>query len=343
MPVTLNEIAKRVGVSASTVSRVLNNKADRYRISADTERKIFETAKKLKYKPNHVARGLRLQKTNTIGLVVPDVSNPFFASIAKRVQRTAHSMKYSVFVCNTDESIDMEVEQVNLLYRERVDGIIAMPVGSDYGHFSDWVKRDIPLVLLDRCFDAFEVDSVVVNNYQGAYDAIEHLIEHGHQRIAIVQGLVGTSTNDARLSGYKEALSDNGVPIDDSLIVGGDFTQETGYMEAKLLLSMDEPPTAIFLTSDMISLGALQAIDEEKLDIPGDLSLIVFDDPEFAPFLKCPLTAVRQPKERMGEVAVKLLNDKMQGRGSSNPRRIVLQPELVVRDSVAGPTPYVHA
>ncbi len=335
--VTLHDIAEEVGVSAPTVSRVLNNKAEKHRISEETEDAVLEAAKKLKYKPNLRARGLRLQKTNTLGLVVPDVSNPFFASITKRVQKTAHELGYTVVVCNTDENIDMEVAQVNLLYRERVDGIIAMPVGSDYSHFADWVKRDIALVLLDRCFDAFEVDSVVVNNYKGAYEAIEHLILAGHERIAIIQGLVGTSTNDARVKGYRDALAANDIVVDGSMIVGGDFRQETGYMETKLLLNLDEPPTAIFLTSDLISLGALQAIDEEELSVPQDVSLIVFDDFEFAPFLKCPLTAVRQPKERMGEVAVKLLSDKLQGRVNNKPRRIVLQPELIVRESVAAP------
>lgn len=336
MSTTLSDIADKADVSVSTVSRVLNEKASQSRISPETEELILRTARELNYKPNHLARGLRLQKTNTIGLVVPDVSNPFFASVTKRVQHVAHEMGYSLIVCNTDENLELEVEHVNLLYRERVDGLIAMPVGQRHEHFNEWMEQDLPLVLLDRCFETFDTDSVVVDNYRGAYEAVEHLIGFGHERIAIVQGLPGTSTSNARLEGYRDALQAHDLAVHDQLIVGEDFRKESGYYETKLLLNLEKPPTAIFLTSDLITLGSLQAIREEDLQIPGDVSLVVFDDFEFAPFLECPLTAVRQPKERMGEMAVKLLIKRLRGR-KSEPRQITLQPELIVRESGAPP------
>ena len=314
----------------------MNRKATAHRISAETEALILKTAEDLNYTANHLARGLRLKKTNTIGLVAPDISNPFFAHIIKRVQDVAHERGYSLIVCNTNENLDLEVEQVNLLHRKRVDGLIAMPVGQSYNHFEEWLRRDVPLVLLDRCFESLTVDSGVVDNYRGAYEATEHLLAFGHKRIALVQGLPGTYTNTSRLQGYSDALAAHGVERDERLIVGGDFRQEKSYIETKLLLTLDEPPTAIFATGDLITLGALQAIYEEGLRIPDDVSLLSFDDFDFAPFLRCPLTAVQQPKEVMGETAVKLLTERLSD-VAKTPRRIVLRPSLIVRDSVSGP------
>lgn len=334
MAATLNDIAERAGVSVSTVSRVLNNKAAKYRISPETEAQIQRIAEELRYRPNHVARGLRLKTTHTLGLVAPDISNPFFATIIKRVQNVAHDFEYSLVVCNTDENLDLEVEHINLLYRKRVDGLIAMPVGQQAAHYHEWIEKGIPLVLLDRCFDELQVPSVMVDNYSGAYEAVSYLLEAGHRRIAFVQGLPGTHTNTERLRGYKAALRDHGVAIDDQFIVGGDFRQENGYIETKLLLTLEHPPTAVFATGDLITLGALQAIYEEGLEIPDDISLITFDDFDFAPFLRCPLTAVQQPKEMMGEVAVKLLIDTLR-KPTPEIKRIVLKPKLIVRDSVA--------
>ena len=336
MAATLADIARQAGVSVSTVSRVLNQKATEHRISSETEALVLRTADELSYTANHLARGLRLSKTHTIGLVTPDISNPFFANVIKRVQDVAYERGYSLIVCNTNENIELEVEQVQLLGQKRVDGLIAMPVGQSSEHFEDWLDRGVPLVLLDRSFDALDVDSVVVDNYQGAYRATEHLIGFGHRRIAFVQGLLETYTNTARLQGYLDALAAHSVAFDPQLVVGGDFRREKGYVETKLLLTLDAPPTAIFATGDLITLGALQAIEEEHLSIPGDISLLSFDDFDFAPFLKCPLTAVQQPKETMGEMAVNLIVERIQG-GTTAPRRIVLRPELIVRESVASP------
>lgn len=336
MAVTLNDIAEMAGVSVSTVSRVLNKKATEYRISPDTEEVILDAARKLKYRPNQLARGLRLKKTNILGVVAPDVSNPFFAYIIKRVQNVAHQLGYSIVVCNTDENLEQEIEHVNVLYRNRVDGLIAMPVGQDYRHFQEWVEKGRPVVLLDRCFEGISTSKVLVDNFSGSYDAVAHLIDHGHERIAFIQGLPGTFTNTERLRGYHAALADHRIPVNDEMIVGGDFREENGYLETKLLLMMADPPTAIFATSDLITLGALKAIYEEGLTIPDDVSMVMFDDFEFAPYLKCPVTAVRQPKELMGEMAVKLLVDELKGE-SKGGRRVVLKTELVLRDSVARP------
>ena len=331
---TLNDIAMKAGVSVSTASRVLNNKASEYRISVDTETLVRQVAKELGYRPNHVARGLRLQTTNTVGLVAPDVSNPFFASIVKRVQTVAHDLGYSLVVCNTNEDSELEEEHLSLLDRKRVDGLIAMPVGQDSSQYHAWIETSVPLVLVDRCFDDLDVPSVVVDNYAGAYEATSFLAETGHRRIAFIQGLPGTYTNSERLRGYRDALHDYGLDPDPRLIVGSDFREENGYIETKLLLGLDDRPTVIFASSDLITLGALKAIYEEGYQIPADISLLSFDDFDFAPYLKCPLTVVRQPRELMGEVAVKLLAQQLEN-PSAEKKRVVLRPDLVLRESVA--------
>jgi LacI family transcriptional regulator len=336
MPVTLNDIAEHVGVSVSTVSRVLNNQAGKCRISRDTEEKIRDVAKELKYKGNHIARGLRMKKTHTLGVLAPDISNPFFAQIIKRIQSAAHAQGYSIVVCNTDESLDLEIEQVNLLHRKRVDGLIAMPVGQSHDHFDDWIQRGLGLVLVDRCFDELDTPAICVDNYRGAYEAVDHLARAGHSRIAIIQGLLGTFTNTARVRGYRDALAEHGIAVDEMLIRGGDFRQENGYVEAKLLVNLSDPPTAIFATSDLITLGVLNALAEEGLSVPEDLSLLAFDDFDFAPHLKCPLTVIWQPKEMMGELAVKLLIEQLDGERREG-KQMMLRPRLIVRESVAAP------
>ncbi|MHB8581327.1 MAG: LacI family DNA-binding transcriptional regulator [Ignavibacteriaceae bacterium] len=346
MAVTLNHIAEKAKVSVTTVSRVLNNKNKKYRISDETQKLVLKTAKALNYRPNELARGLRLKKTHTIGLVVPDISNPFFASVTRIIQTSAYKSGYSLIVCNTDENFKSEIEQVELLRSKGVDGFIIMPVGVDSRHIKELKNDNIPLVLLDRCFDDIKTNSVVVDNYLGAYNAIEHLVKYGHTRIAIIQGLLNTSTNNERVKGYKDILTKYGITIDQRLIVGKDFRKENGYVETKLLLNLESPPTAIFTFSDLITIGALQAIVEEGLSIPEDISLVAFDDTEFAPFLMAPLTAVSQPKELMGEIAVKMLIEEIKAKGKLEKKRITLKPKLIIRNSVrpiAGPQKVINA
>jgi len=335
MSVTVKDIASKLGISVSTVSRVLNDKAEKYRISTKTKKLVLQTAEELNYRPNFLARGLRLKKTKTIGLIIPDISNPFFAHVTRMIQLAIYKSGYSLIVCNTDENIDIEVEEIELLRSKGVDGFIILPVGTEYNHIEKLIQDKIPLVLLDRCFDELQTNAVIVDNYLGAYNAVQHLIENGHKRIAIIQGLPNTYTNNERVTGYKMALKDNKIPIDENLIVGNDFRKENGYIETKFLLNIDNPPSAIFTTSDLITLGALKAIFEEGIRIPEEISLVAFDEIEFAPFLIAPLSVVSQPKDLMGEIAVKILIDDIHGKTNEEKQRIVLKPKLIVRQSVS--------
>lgn len=334
MAITLVDIAKKSGLSVSTVSRVINKKTKKYRISREVELMVLKAAKELNYRPNQLARSLRLKKTQTIGLVAPDISNPFFAQIIKTIQTEVHKLHYSLVVCDSDESLELEVEHTNLLFSKGIDGLIVMPVGQQYQHFKFLLENGVPVVTVDRGFDELRTNMVVIDNYGGAFQAVEHLLSRGHRRIAIIQGLPGTFTSIGRLEGYRAALGKYGVPIDESLVVGKDFRKESGYIETKFLLQSLKRPSALFTTSDLITLGALQAISEEGLRIPGDISLVAFDDLESAEFFNCPITAVAQPKETLGEVAVKLLSDELSTPGQHEVKKIVLKPSLILRSSV---------
>ena len=334
MSITLEEIAKITGFSVSTVSRVLNQKSKTYRISVRTQELISKKAQELGYRPNDLARGLRLKRTHLIGLTVPDISNPFFAYITHIIQKNAYNFGYSLIVANTNEDIDTEIEQIELFRRKGIDGYIIMPVGTKHEHIADLILQNKPLVLLDRNIDKLNANCVVVDNYRGAYEAVDFLIKSGHNRIAVIQGLQNTYTNTERILGYKSALADNGIAIDESLIVGNDFRSENGYLSTKLLMNLNNPPTAIFTFSDLITLGALQAFKEDKIEIPEKISLVAFDDIDFGPYLVSPLTAVRQPRELMGEMAVKLLIEAIRDKAQNEKRKVVLESKLVVRESV---------
>jgi LacI family transcriptional regulator len=341
MAVRLSDIAKKSGLSVSTVSRVINKKTKKYRISKEVEQLVLKAAKDLNYRPNQLARSLRLKKTQTIGLVAPDISNPFFAQIIKTIQTELHKLHYSLVVCDSDESLELEIEHANLLFSKGIDGLIVMPVGQQYDHFQFLLDNGVPVVTVDRGFDELKTSMVVIDNEDGAFAAVEHLIRSGHRRIAIIQGLPDTFTTNGRLKGYRDALKRYRVPVDESLIVGKDFRKENGYIETKFLLKSAQPPTALFTTGDLITLGAIEAINEERLRIPQDISLVAFDDLESASFFSCPITAISQPREALGEMAVKVLYDGIRNPGRSEPRKIVLKPSLVLRNSVrviAGPS-----
>lgn len=334
MAITLEEIAKITGFSASTVSRVLTKQSKKYRISQVTEKVIIKKAKELGYRPNDLARGLRLKRSQLIGLMVPDISNPFFSYLTHIIQKKVYMNGYSLIVANTNEDIDTEVEQLEIFRRKGIDGYIIMPVGTKYEHLADLIEHKKPLVLLDRNIDELNVNCVVVDNYRGSYEAVQYLLNAGHKRIAIIQGLQNTYTNTERILGYKNALADNGITIDEELIVGNDFRRENGFISTKLLLKLNDPPTAIFTFSDLITLGTLHACKEEKIDIPDVISIVAFDDIDFAPYLVAPLTAVRQPREMMGEVAVKLLIDEIKNKTQTKKKKIILEPKLIIRKSV---------
>ncbi|MGH7492865.1 MAG: LacI family DNA-binding transcriptional regulator [bacterium] len=333
MAARLLEIAHKTGFSVSTVSRVLHDHSNKYKISAATKEVIRKAAEELGYRPNKLARGLRLNQTLEIGVIVPDIANPFFATLVKSIAGELRKSGYSIFVYDSDENTAIEAESVNILLEKKADGLIIAPVGQESLHLKEIVRAGMAWVMVDRCFESLQADAVSVDNARGAYLATQHLIREGHRQIAFIQGLPGTYVNEGRLQGYKQALLEANITIEDRLIVGDDFRNYNGYLETKLLLKQQEPPSAIFTAGDLIAMGALEALQEDHYRIPQDVSLITFDDPSFATHLSPALSTIAQPVEKMGEMAVKLLFRRLR-MPKVEWRRILLEPRLVVRDSV---------
>jgi LacI family transcriptional regulator len=331
---TLKTIAQRVGTSVSTVSRVLNGSARHYRISAETEARIRAVAKDLSFSPNLLAKGLRLRRSNTIGLVIPDISNPFFAAITHTVTVEARNRGFSLLLCDTQEDTGREIEAIALLQNRMIEGLIVLPVGQDGRHFDAFTAGHVPIVLVDRYFPNLRLPYVAADNALGAVLATRHFIARGHRRIACICGLPGSTANDDRVRGYRTALAEAGIPIDERLIVGQSFGSQTGYIETKLLVQRFKDLTAILALSNLIGFGILQALAEEGIAIPDRISLISFDDQPYSAFLATPMTTVRQRNAEMGQLAVKLLFDRIAGGAGAVAEGITLPTELIERNSV---------
>ncbi|MCK4558268.1 MAG: LacI family DNA-binding transcriptional regulator [Calditrichia bacterium] len=331
---TLKTLSSKLGFSETTISRVLNGKAEKYRISKKTADIIIQSAKDLNFTPNILARGLRLKKTHTLGLVIPDISNPFFASIARSVEREARKFGYSIILCDTEENTNIEIKSVQLLRGRNMEGLVVAPVGQTASHLEDVYNAGLPIVIIDRCFPNKNLPYVTSDNYQGAYEAISYLIDNGHRRIACIQGLENTSPNNDRIRGYKDALLNNHIPYVKSIIVGDSFGELNGYTEAKILLKKKDRPTAIFAFSNLISLGALKAIEEENLSVPEDISIVAFDDQPYFDHLATPMSSVAQQHNEIGQIATKIIFKQIKSKTSSVAEGVLIPTKLIKRASV---------
>ncbi|HEY3321806.1 MAG TPA: LacI family DNA-binding transcriptional regulator [Planctomycetota bacterium] len=338
---TLKSIAEQLGVSTTAVSHVLNGNARLYRISRQTEENVQALASKLSFAPNQLARSLRLSRSQSIGLVVPDISNPFFASTARGVEDQARQRGFSVLLCDTQDNTDVEKQVLRLLESRNVDGLVVLPVGQSCEHLLRYEDGRTPLVVVDRFFPTLKVASVTSDNYAGARDAVEHLISRGHRVIGGLQGLPGTLPNEDRLRGYRDALARHRLKHDAALIAGEDFGERSGYTHALRLLKARPDITAILTLSSPICLGAFRAMAELKLKVPEDVSIVCFDDPPYAPFFATALTTVAQQNEEMGRRAAKMLFERIERGGGAGLRAggrkgeiVQLPTKLIERQSV---------
>ncbi len=331
---TLKAIAKQLGVSVTTVSRALNGKAEEYGISKKTEKAVLRAAKEMHFSPDPLARGLRLNRTLSIGLIIPDIANPYFAEIAKNVEMAARRDGYSVILCDSQENTKLEVESLTLLRDRKVDGLVIAPVGQTCSHLEALQDGRLPVVVIDRYFPSLKLPYVVSDNHRGALEATNHLIANGHRTIACVQGLARTSPNRERVRGYRAGLKGQSITPDESLVAGSSFGEENGYVHTKLLLSRRKGITAILALSNLITLGVLRALSEEGMRVPEDMSVICFDDQPYCAYLNAPMTTVDQDNERMGQIAVRLLLEQIQSQGRLSGEGIVLPTRLIERGSV---------
>ena len=331
---TLKAIAQQLGVSTTTVSRSLSGQARRYRIGKKMEAQVRELAEQMGFSPNRFARSLRLKKTATVGLIVPDISNPFFGVAARQIAIGIRKQGYTMLLCDCQEDVTSEQQALDLLRNWQVEGIIVCPVGQTADHLTRVVEAGVPLVQVDRYFPSLNVPYVGADNLAGAREATEHLIANGHRHIACLQGLCGTSPNDQRLRGYQEALAQHGIAVDESLVVGDSFTEESGHRETLRLLATRPDVTALLCFCNPCALGAIRAMAEANRKIPDDMSLISFDENPYAAHLAAPLTTVVQPNAEMGDVAVRLLFEQLPKRGEAPSANVLLPTRLIVRGSV---------
>ena len=329
---TIQEVADKAGVSPTTVSHVINKS----RFVADETRQRVEAAMaELHYRPNALARSLRRGQTHTLGLILPDSSNPFFAEIAHSIEAAAFEQGYSVILCNTEDDLDKEDLYVDVLSKKQVDGMIFVAAGNQTGSLRALLRHKLPVVIVDRDLPEIEVDAVLTDNRQGGCLATQHLIALGHQRISCIAGPSHLTPSAQRVIGYREALIEAGLPADDDLIKRGDFHPESGYRAARLLLDRPNAPTAIFACNDLMALGALRAASESGRQVPADLAIVGFDDIELASFTSPPLTTIAQPKGDLGRLAVQWLLDHIADK-SRPARRELLPTRLIVRGTCGG-------
>lgn len=332
---TIREVAERAGVSTMTVSRVINKSGY---ISPATRARVEAAIAELGYVPNALARSLRFKQTHSLALVVTDITNPFFTTIARGVEDVASQRGFSVIFCNTDESEAKQVEYLNVLVRKQVDGVLLVPARSTDEPIHFLNRRQVPVVVLDRRVSSCIVDSVRGDSEGGAYALMRLLLELGHRRIALLNGPTEVSTAADRLAGYCRALAEAGLGCDERLIFPGRFTLEAGRRMAQEALELSPRPTAFFATNNFIAIGAYRALRAAGLTVPDDISLVAFDDLPSALMLEPFLTVASQPAYEMGRRATELLLDRLVGAAPPDCQEIVLPCEVIVRRS-SGPAP----
>lgn len=328
---TIREVAEHAGVSISTVSHVVN---DTRFVSEALRQRVQASMRTLDYRPNGVARSLRSGRSLTIGLMLPDSANPYFSEIARGIQDAALEHGYAVLLGNTDGDLDKEELYGDILLEKQVDGVILIAAGHSGNHIETLRRRGVPIAVVDRDSPDSHVDSVQIDNLRGGLLATEHLIALGHQRIACIAGPLDVYPSYDRVYGYFEALRRAGMAPDPALVVNSTFGAEGGYDAAQQLLTMAEPPSAIFACNDMMAIGAIGALTQCEIDCPTGLSLVGFDDIQLSRFTNPPLTTVSQPKLEMGREATRLLLERMAD-PALPARTIKLEASLVLRGTTA--------
>lgn len=326
---TIKEVAVRAGVSSATVSHVING--TRY-VSEAVKEKVNLAMLELGYRPNALAGSLRSGVSHTLGMIIPDSANPFFAEIGHSIETTAFDAGYSVILCNTENDFKKETSYIDVLMKKQVDGMIFIATGERGDSVEKLVRMDFPVVVMDRDFPELGMDVVLADNRQGGYLATQHLISLGHKRIGCIAGPSNITASAARVIGYQMALQENGIIVDPNLIINGNFHPESGWKVAHTLLNRENRPTAIFACNDLMGIGVIRAATELGLSVPKDLAVIGYDDIELASYAVPPLSTIKQPKIEMGLTALRFLLNRIQEK-KIPPQYTILPVTLVVRSS----------
>jgi len=332
--ITIRHIAKELGISAMTVSRALNNRAN---VDKKTKKKILETAKMMGYKPNHVARSLTINKTYTIGVVIPKLTNSFFPDAIQGIEEVAFENDFQIILTHSSENADREKQVIEALVSKRVDGILISTVltKKELSFYTDLLDTNYPLVFFDRWLPGLEVNNVRTNDKEIARKIVDHLIDdHKYRKIAYIAGPDKLSISHERKEGYISSMKEHNLEIDDDWIVSANFDEEAGYEATKKLLSLPENkmPRAIFTVNDSAAFGAMEAIFDANLKIPDDIALVGFTDDKQDKLLNPPLTTVHQPAFEMGKRASQILIDIINGK-STTIEDIKIKSNIVLRRS----------
>jgi len=326
---TLKEVAQLANVSTATVSNVINNTKH---VSEDLKKKVYESMKVLNYKPNEIAKSLKVKQSRLIGILISDISNSFISKVVKGIESTLSEKGYNVLLCSTDSDVEKEREYLEVLMGKRIDGLIISSSGAG-NHYDDLLKAKVPLVFLNRCPEHLPSNMVMTNNIKGAYMATEHLIKHGYKKIAIITGPMQYSTGRDRYIGYKRALEDYAISYHDELVLEGDFTIESGCELTKEIIESKMKIDAIFISNNSMSLGSYKYIKEQGLKIPQDIALYGFDDPEWADVVDPPLSGITQPAFELGVYAAQKMIDTIQGTCPEIREIKYLDPNMIIRKS----------
>jgi LacI family transcriptional regulator len=335
-PITIKDIAARAGVSISTVSRVVNQSV---RVDPATEQRVHEAIEALGYRPNLLARSFRRRITHTIGLLVPDNSNPFFAELARVIEDAGFAEGYSVILCNSDLSEVKQAGYIDVLLAKRVDGILMTSTGlipgEDTSHNIERIRQaGVPCVVIDRDLGETPVDQLMVDNHEGGYLAGRYLLEHGHRKIACVVGPNDLTPSAGRISGFRRALDEAGVVLPVGSVVRGNGRHDGGARAVAELLERQVEFTAIFAFNDEMAIGVIGALQRAGRRVPEDISVIGFDDIPYAAAVFPAVTTVAQPIAEMGKVGLTLLLERIREPGRE-PQRVLLSTRLLERESVA--------
>jgi LacI family transcriptional regulator len=327
---TIREVAKLAGVAPITASRVIN---DSGYTSEDVKQRVKQAAKQLNYVPNVLARSLKSKRTNTLALVLTDITNPFWTTVARGVEDAASAQGYTVIFCNTDESAEKQARYLKTLIEKQVDGVLLVPALSEENPIEFLRQQNVQVVLLDRRLPNTKIDVVRCDSKDGAFQLVKLLLKLGHKRIAILRGPFGVSSADDRMAGYTLALKEAGLKTENHLVFSGEFSVESGYQMTKKLLEMSPQPTALFASNNFIAIGALKALHDAQVSVPEQMSVVGFDDLPLAIVVDPFLTVADQPAYEMGQCATQRLLEHLDGQETTGIQETVLPVSIIERRS----------
>jgi len=331
---TIQDIARELNLTSATVSRALHNNP---RISEQTRKLVLDAARRLDYRRNRIASSLRSGKSHTIGVIIPSAQMNFFGSVVHGIQSMANSFGFSILLYQSEETPEFEIKAIEAFLGARVDGILASIAKgtTDFSHYEDLVKRNVPLVFFDRTNDMFDIPSVVINDYKGAYNATEHLIKQGYKRIAHVCGQQHLRSFIDRMRGYKDALKAYGHEVKEEYIYPGNISIESGKEAAEYYMGLETPPDAVFAVEDYSALGVIQGLKERGIKIPAEFGIVGFANESFGEYITPSLSSVDQQTVQMGREAFKMLIDVINENGAVTDAsaKVVLEPVLLSRKS----------